>query len=57
VRPGGGNVSEAAQGAGFGSYAQFHRVFRANVGKSPKEYVRGTLPPSEGQPAQLSGTA
>ena len=42
VRPGGGNVSEAAHGAGFGSYAQFHRVFRANVGKSPKEYVRGT---------------
>jgi AraC-like DNA-binding protein len=51
VRPGGGNVSEAAHGAGFGSYAQFHRVFRANVGKSPKEYVRSTALPSVTQSA------
>lgn len=40
VFPGGGNVSAAARGAGFGSYAQFHRVFRALVGKSPKEYLK-----------------
>lgn len=41
VFPGGGNVSAAARSAGFGSYAQFHRVFRALVGKSPKEYLKG----------------
>ena len=40
VFPGGGNVSTAARNAGFGSYAQFHRVFRALVGKSPKEYLK-----------------
>jgi AraC-like DNA-binding protein len=40
VFPGGGNVSAAARSAGFGSYAQFHRVFRALVGKSPKEYLK-----------------
>ncbi len=40
VFPGGGNVSSAARSAGFGSYAQFHRVFRALVGKSPKEYLQ-----------------
>lgn len=40
VFPGGGNVSAAARSAGFGSYAQFHRVFRSLVGKSPKEYLR-----------------
>lgn len=59
VRPGGGNVSEAAHGAGFGSYAQFHRVFRANVGKSPKEYVRSTAHLAQEQSAapEQSGTA
>jgi AraC-like DNA-binding protein len=30
---------EAALGAGFGSYAQFHRVFRARFGKGPREYL------------------
>jgi AraC-like DNA-binding protein len=30
---------DAALGAGFGSYAQFHRVFRARFGKSPREYL------------------
>jgi methylphosphotriester-DNA--protein-cysteine methyltransferase len=48
VYPGGGNVSSAARHAGFGSYAQFHRVFRALVGKSPKEYLKhqaAALPP------------
>jgi AraC-like DNA-binding protein len=29
---------EAAMGAGFGSYAQFHRVFRARFGTSPRVY-------------------
>jgi AraC-like DNA-binding protein len=26
--------------AGFGSYAQFHRIFRARYGKSPREHLR-----------------
>lgn len=30
---------EAARGAGFGSYAQFHRVFRARFGKTPRDYL------------------
>lgn len=46
VFPGGGNVSQAAKSAGFGSYAQFHRVFRALVGKSPKEYLKQQAVPS-----------
>jgi AraC-like DNA-binding protein len=32
-------VVEAALGAGFGSYAQFHRVFRARFGKTPRDYL------------------
>ncbi|GGH08990.1 hypothetical protein GCM10011586_26790 [Silvibacterium dinghuense] len=32
------NLLDAALDAGFGSYAQFHRVFREMVGCSPKEY-------------------
>ncbi len=31
---------EVARVAGFGSYAQFHRVFRATHGTSPREYLR-----------------
>jgi AraC-like DNA-binding protein len=30
---------DAALGAGFGSYAQFHRVFRARFGKPPRQYL------------------
>ena len=30
---------EAALSAGFGSYAQFHRVYRARFGKSPRKCV------------------
>lgn len=37
----GGDLLEAALEAGFGSYAQFHRVFRALHGGSPREYLRG----------------
>lgn len=29
---------DAALGAGFGSYAQFHRVFREHFGMTPREY-------------------
>jgi AraC-like DNA-binding protein len=30
---------ESALAAGFGSYAQFHRVFRARFGQGPREYL------------------
>jgi AraC-like DNA-binding protein len=33
-------MSEAASRAGFGSYAQFHRVFRHHVGQSPRDWKR-----------------
>jgi transcriptional regulator GlxA family with amidase domain len=39
---GGENVKSAARQAGFGSYAQFHRVFRAHARTSPREYLRRT---------------
>jgi AraC-like DNA-binding protein len=34
------NLLEAALAAGFGSYAQFHRVFRALRHTTPREYLR-----------------
>jgi AraC-like DNA-binding protein len=33
------NLREAALAAGFGSYAQFHRVFQAHHGTSPRAYL------------------
>ncbi len=39
VAPGGGNLLQAALDAGFGSYAQFHRVFRRLLGSTPKDYL------------------
>ncbi len=36
----GGNLLGAALDAGFGSYAQFHRVFHAAFGCSPIEYLK-----------------
>src|SRR6478735_404924 len=41
VAPGGGNLLQAALDAGFGSYAQFHRVFRELLGTTPREYLTG----------------
>jgi AraC family transcriptional regulator of arabinose operon len=41
VDSGGSNLLEAAYTAGFGSYSQFHRVFRALRGASPREYFSG----------------
>jgi transcriptional regulator GlxA family with amidase domain len=32
------NLSEVARSAGFGSYAQFHRVFHAAYGVAPRDY-------------------
>jgi AraC-like DNA-binding protein len=40
VDRGGNNLLDAALAAGFGSYAQFHRVFRALRGATPREYLR-----------------
>jgi AraC-like DNA-binding protein len=40
VDRGGTNLLEAALAAGFGSYAQFHRVFRALRHTTPREYLR-----------------
>lgn len=42
VDPAGGNLLEAALEAGFGSYAQFHRVFRKLFGCAPIEHLRRT---------------
>jgi AraC-like DNA-binding protein len=36
-RGGRANLLEAALEAGFGSYAQFHRVYRRNVGETPSD--------------------
>ena len=41
VDSGGTNLLEAAYAAGFGSYSQFHRVFRAFRGASPRAYFSG----------------
>jgi AraC-like DNA-binding protein len=41
VDAGGANLLEAAYAAGFGSYSQFHRVFRALRGASPRDYFSG----------------
>ena len=38
IERGAPNLLSAALEAGFGSYAQFHRVFRAARGKTPREY-------------------
>jgi transcriptional regulator GlxA family with amidase domain len=35
------NLLEAALAAGFGSYSQFHRVFRDLRGASPRDYFSG----------------
>lgn len=35
------NLSDAALGAGFGSYAQFHRVFKDTLGFAPGDLKRG----------------
>lgn len=39
VDPQGRNLLDAALDAGFGSYAQFHRVFRERFGRPPREYL------------------
>ena len=41
VDSGGTNLLEAALAAGFGSYSQFHRVFRTLRGASPRAFFSG----------------
>lgn len=52
VEAGGGNLFDAAAEAGFGSYAQFHRVFRRMLGTTPREYLTGrrSVVPTVGVP-------
>jgi AraC-like DNA-binding protein len=40
VEAGEHNLHDVARAAGFGSYAQFHRVFRAAFGTAPRNYLR-----------------
>lgn len=40
VDAGGSNLLEAALASGFGSYAQFHRVFCATHKKTPREFLQ-----------------
>jgi AraC-like DNA-binding protein len=35
----GRNFRDAAEDAGFGSYAQFHRIFRQHLGRPPSQYL------------------
>jgi AraC-like DNA-binding protein len=44
VERGEANLVGAAQAAGFGSYAQFHRVYRQMFGGTPRDLVSRTLP-------------
>ncbi len=39
VEPSGGNLLQAAFHAGFGSYPQFHRVFRELLDATPRDYL------------------
>ena len=38
------SLLRAAHPAGFGSYAQFHRVYRGLIGGTPRDLVSRTLP-------------
>jgi AraC-like DNA-binding protein len=55
VDRGGSNIQEAAEEAGFGSYAQFHRVFRKLIGTTPREYLTGRKNPAT--PGQLKSAS
>jgi len=44
VEQGEANLIGAAQAAGFGSYAQFHRVYRQLLGSTPRDLISRTLP-------------
>jgi AraC-like DNA-binding protein len=44
VEQGEANLINAAQAAGFGSYAQFHRVYRQLLGSTPRDLIARTPP-------------
>jgi transcriptional regulator GlxA family with amidase domain len=44
VEQGEANLIGAAHAAGFGSYAQFHRVYRQLLGSTPRDLISRTLP-------------
>jgi AraC-like DNA-binding protein len=48
------NLMKASKDAGFGSYAQFHRVFRKVYGDTPRVALRRR--PSEGKPDRINST-
>lgn len=45
----GTTILDAALAAGFGSYPQFHRVFRQMLGVTPRSYLAGQTSPDTGQ--------
>jgi methylphosphotriester-DNA--protein-cysteine methyltransferase len=51
------SLLEAALAAGFGSYAQFHRVFRAQRHLTPREYLRRRRIREEASQEALGATA
>jgi AraC-like DNA-binding protein len=48
------NLLDAALESGFGSYAQFHRVFRARLQATPRDYLRPAGGGERGTPGALS---
>jgi AraC-like DNA-binding protein len=44
------NISEAVYQAGFGSYSQFHKVYRATYGRGPRGQSTGEANPPRGSP-------
>lgn len=56
-----GNLLDAALEAGFGSYAQFHRVYRKFLGTTPRDIFssgpRGGVRPAAGVSGPLGGSA
>lgn len=44
VEQGEANLTRAAHSAGFGSYAQFHRVYRQLLGGTPRDLISRTSP-------------
>lgn len=49
VHRGGASLSDAASAAGFGSYAQFHRIFRQHLGVTPRDYLSSGAARSESE--------
>ena len=42
-------IRDAASAAGFGSYAQFHRIFRQHLGVTPRDYLSSGAARSESE--------